>query len=421
MTACSNERRPREDSPDGKGWRCHPTSACTVATPQAVTSVWLLLGLAALGHGQPVSSREAEPIRSPILGATVCDFLAHQTWGRRAPGWHPLEELARHGVHWVRVGVTTRNCPQLRKTEEWGSLAWRGEYWSCLEYATRILRMAAAARMRLDVFLFLSDRAAHGGRQRLPQEWAGLSLKEVCERVQRHCFETATHFRESGLNVEVYEIGNEIERGVLGFPRFATDEPIDWLRMMREDPAWLRENVWRPEAALLKAATRGVKRAQPSAEVLLHIATMPPPNDAYVTTFFEAMVAEGVRFDYAGLSVYPRGSAWADWKQSVARWARDLEALGKPVVISEFSYPHSPGPGIAEGAARQPLLGFPPTPEGQARFVGDFLTWCRQTRNVAGAFYFYADHIPGWGENPLPGLFLSGDPPRPAPALSAFR
>ncbi|MBI2302914.1 MAG: glycosyl hydrolase 53 family protein [Armatimonadetes bacterium] len=366
-----------------------------------VTRLLCLLALTAVAGAD-------EPL---MLGSTACDYVAHQAWDLRAPGWQPLRVLRDHGLTWARVGVTTRDCPELDDAADWHGIPWRGAFWSCRQYAARILRQAAELGMRLDVFLFLSHTAAHGGRQEPSPEWAELPLDQACTMVEASAYTTAAYFARAGLKVEVYEIGNEIERGATGCPRFAPDARIDWMRMLREDPGWLRDHVWRPEAEVLKAAIRGVKRADPGARILLHISTLPPPNDSFVPAFFAAMADLGVPFDLAGLSLYPRGAAWREWERFAAGW---VARIGRPVVISEFSYP------LADAPDADPLPDYPPTPEGQAAFVRAFLAWCRRTSGVAGAFWFYPDHVPGLIENPLPGLFLPGDPPQPAPALAAL-
>lgn len=93
-------------------------------------------------------------------------------------------------------------------------------WWSSREYTAQILREAAARGMRLDVFLFLSDREASAGAQNAPSAWRGLSVADTAVKVRESAFDTAKYFASQGLNVEVYEIGNEIDFGILKDRRF---------------------------------------------------------------------------------------------------------------------------------------------------------------------------------------------------------
>jgi arabinogalactan endo-1,4-beta-galactosidase len=354
-------------------------------------------------------------------GATVCDFVAYQAFGGREPEWHPLADLRAGGVDWARIGVTTQRCPELDATDDWRDVPWRGEYWSCLEYAGRVAQIAAGEGMHLCVFLFLSDQAANGARQGAPPEWDALPLPALCRRVERHAYEVARYFADRGLRVEAYELGNEIERGVLGVPRLPAEPPIDWSRMFREDAAWLHEHVWRDEARVLLAAARGIRRANREARLGLHISALPPPNDAFVPAFFEAMAEERVPYDYAALSVYPWvGEGWEGWRGTLGAWTARINALGKPVVIAETSYPLAGDPPGVPGFAEVPLPGCPFSPEGQARYLGDLVGWCGEHGGIEAVYYFYAEHVEGFITGACPGLFLPGEPPRPAPGLAAF-
>jgi len=366
----------------------------------------------------------------PMVGCYPCDSLVQRYWRDPETPWQeqdPTTLLRDHGFGWLRVGVTTQSHPQLSQTGDWATLPWQPGYWSCREVAERVLADAAHAGMRLYLFFFLSDTAAHGGRQMPPEAWKNADLLQTCQLLERHCSETVAYFRGRGLDIEVYEVGNEIERGICGFrpdERVPRPAQVDQLR----DLQWMRHNIWTPEALLLMAAIRGIKQADPEGRIVLHIATRPSPEDPLVIGFFEAMVEAGVPFDYAGLSLYP----WVgypsappkdDWRADLEAWVAGLAQLGKPGVICEYSYPHHPvtaEPGTVVSA----LPGYPFSVEGQAAWVRDFLRWCRAHPAVAGSLYFYPDYA--WrAEDPAAstqGLFLAQDGRLvPAPALLEFQ
>src|SRR5206468_4194630 len=106
--------------------------------------------------------------------------------------------------------------------------------------------------------------------------------------------------------------------------------------------AWVRDNVWREEAVLLKAATRGVKAVNPTARILLHLAGIEWPW--LETAFISTMVQLSVPFDEVGFSYAP----WLDFHQDIPHPADYFEQsmkaaqdLGKQINITEISFPSS--------------------------------------------------------------------------------
>jgi hypothetical protein len=117
-------------------------------------------------------------LRSDVmLGGASTDYLALRTWNTTDwKGIHPLDTLMRWGMRWLRVGTLTTSSSYLRDTppERWSTLPWRNEYWGCREYAAQMMREASDRGMRLNGYLWLSDKPAHAGIQHTPPEWAGL-------------------------------------------------------------------------------------------------------------------------------------------------------------------------------------------------------------------------------------------------------
>lgn len=368
----------------------------------------------------------AEAAGESMVGCYPCDSLVRRYWQDDGSLWarrDSIESLREHGFNWLRLGVTTQSHGELREESDWSRVPWEGGYWSCQEMAERALREASEAGMKLHLFMFLSDTAAHGGQQFPPEAWADADALSMCAAIERYCFETVERLRALGLDIEVYEVGNEIERGICGFrpgERVVLPEGVDQLNNI----PWMRENVWVAEALMLTAAIRGIKRADPDGKIVLHAATRPAPEDGLVVAFFEAMSEAGVPFDYAGLSYYPwigyLSSPPNDgWRAELGGWVTGIAALGKPVVICEYSYPNHP-PEPLPGMVVSPMPGFPFTPEGQAAWLREFLSWCEASPDVLGSFYFYPDYV--WGadapDGGTEGLFrLEDGEVHPMPAL----
>jgi arabinogalactan endo-1,4-beta-galactosidase len=346
------------------------------------------------------------------IGGVPCDYLARRDWDSFWRDVDPVRVLRAKGFGWVRVGVTTVANGDLKTTDpaRWSSLPWRNEYWSSLEYAAEILREAATAGLRLQVFLFLSDTAAHAGVQEAPAAWRDLGVAQTAQALEAYAYATAKDLADRGLHVEAYDIGNEIEAGIVGFranERIPRPPGVDVTR----DMGYMRTQVWTVEAELLKAAIRGVRRASPSAAIVLHADSVAWNNDNTRTrTFFGTMVEYGVDFDVAGLS-YPY-SMYADndgvpkpyyASRPFAQLVEDVAALGKRVQISEYMYPNDP-----TGTSGRPDAGYPFSPEGQAAWTRDFLAAVLGRPEIERAFYFDPEYFRGMSHGATPDLESSG-------------
>jgi arabinogalactan endo-1,4-beta-galactosidase len=360
------------------------------------------------------------------VGGVVCDYMGFQNWGNTWNGVNPLDPLKANGMKWVRVGVTTVSSSFLANTppEQWPTLPWRDEYWSSREFAGQIMREAQDRGYRLNLFLFLSNTAAHAGQQNAPPEWAGLTVAETAQRVDQYSFEIANYYTQRGLNIEIYDIGNEIDFGILNF-RPGDRVPIPPGVDITNNMTFMRENVWNIEAQLLQASINGIKRANPNAKIVLHAAGVNVSrSNVFVKDFFRTMVATGVEFDYAGLSNPYNQPGWVVPAYSTDCWFQRLqevidycETLDKPVIFSEASYPHNP-----TGTVGTAMPEFSYTPEGQATWTREHLRFLSNQPNVRGFFWFYPDYHMQLNRDPaLMGSSLFQSPTQPMPSLAEFR
>jgi arabinogalactan endo-1,4-beta-galactosidase len=359
---------------------------------------------------------------SLAAGAMVSDsYYAYRWSSPPAHPWDVLQYLRRDGFRWLRMWVTTLTYPELRTTSDWSNLPWQNGYWACLEASGAVLAAAAALGFRLQAVLFLTDQAAHAGQQPLAAAWAGFTPAQLAVAVQQSAADTASYYQSLGLNIEVFEIGNEIDFGVCGI-YMGTTVPVPAGVDPVNTPSWMEDNIWGPSAPLLKAAISGVLSVYPNAKILLHIAGVGySRGDIAAYSFFQSMVNLGVPFDIAGLS-YPYMFSGGDVPQPYFAQADFLSALdaiaavGKPIQIVEFDYPAAPA-----GITKVPSPSYPFTPTGQAIFVQDFAN--AVNRRVESLGYWYADYYLGWPDaanNPelvSSGLFSAYDAPRPALAV----
>jgi arabinogalactan endo-1,4-beta-galactosidase len=392
------------------------------------SSAAMLAGAAGVSGASRLNSAARTPLSAaPPLGALVSDSFNAWRWGVPGPTntWNVLDQLKENGVEWLRMWNTTRSFPELRTNSNWFQLGWKDGYWSCLEVAGEILRLGAEKGFRLQAVLFVNDRSAAAGNQPMPAAWAGLSESALRDAIRASCAATAAYYKSLNLNIEVFEIGNEIDFGFVGRGLGVTATPplgTDWTTNM----GWMHDNVWGPMAPLLQAGIEGVKSVYPDAQTLLHIAGFGyNVGELTVPAFFQSMNASGVTYDKCGLSypyMFVSGTPQLPepyFQQPVYQNALSkLVASGKPVQVVEFDYPASPN-----GQVLRPSSLYPFTEQGQENFVRDFAALLL-SKGVERLFYWYPDYYPGMlnnnnPENGATGLFSAKDVPRPA--LKALR
>jgi arabinogalactan endo-1,4-beta-galactosidase len=385
-----------------------------------------------------VTSGATDQTATPALGpfARRADFAAGGTsenWPAfRYQSATPIDpnllgRFRNEGMGWMRVGVTTVSKPLLDATppERWATLQQDFTTWGSREYAARTLADAQAAGMRLFAYLYFSDQAANWGNQKAPAAWAGKSVAETAQLMEQHAFDTASYFKSRGLNVEIYELGNETDIGMVGFvagDRIAIAPGVDHVN----DHDWLRANVWNIQAELLKAAARGIRRAAPQARIAVHASSVEVgTGTAFGPAFFAAMRDFGVDYDIAALS-HPY--AYFNWKlhrYPAACWFKRLGQIvdrvsspGKPAMIVEASYQNDP-----RGLPSAAMPDFPFSPQGQSDWLAAQLGFASRHQTLAGWFYFYPEFyaaiVPPY--EPLHGGGLMATGTVAQPGLAQFR
>jgi arabinogalactan endo-1,4-beta-galactosidase len=274
--------------------------------------------------------------------------------------------------------------------------------------ATDVMKRALAAGLEPYLVIFLSEDWADLMKQPAPKAWASLDLDARAAEVKNYSRATVTHFRREGLRSHLYEIGNEIDYGLCGvYPGKGT----------KKSPEALAKKYWPEAAVLIKASQAGVLEADPEAKFLLHIAHW--WDCAFVNEFFRFMPSQGVRLDYAGLSYFPSsnigGSLEIGQFLAVAKSLHDSAKV--PVIVPEFAYPSTADFRGQFSRWKKESPGYPLTPEGQQRWIGDFLDACAATPAIAGIYYW----SPEWcGEGMWKGMALFEPDGTARPAWSAF-
>jgi arabinogalactan endo-1,4-beta-galactosidase len=366
------------------------------------------------------------------LGGVTENWPALRYFGNSLAAGDAWALFRQNGMEWVRVGVTTQSHPELDAIplQSWRTLGLKAGYWGSREYAARTLLDAAERGMRLYAYLYFSDQAANWGNQKAPDSWAGKSVAETAALMEEHAYDTAMYFKSKGLEVEIYELGNETDIGMVDFlpnRRIPVPPGVDFVN----DRTWLRENVWSVQAILLKAAAAGIRRAAPNARVAVHASSLESGTGSQMgPDFFRAMRDFGVDYDIAAIShPYAQNSTeWslsrystACWQKRFARIVDEIAVPGKPVMMVEASYQSSP-----ETLLSAPMPDFPFTPQGQAAFAREMFRFATSHPSIVGWFWFYPEFQAGITDPNNEGYVLQyGSLLTPTlearPALAEFR
>lgn len=302
-----------------------------------------------------------------------------------------FEGMAKQGITGFRVRLWTKEDGPHGKT-----------------YATDVVRRALRAGLDPYLVIFLSDDWSDMMKQPVPAAWKDLSFEERAAAVETYSRDIVMHFRREGLKNHVYEIGNEIDYGICGeYPGKST----------KKNPESLSRRLWPRSAQLILASQAGVRTADPEAKFLLHIAHW--WDAEFCAAFFRFMLDQGVQVDYAGLSYFPSSNiggslAMDEFGATVSKLSK---AIGRPVIVPETAYPGTRDFKGQFSRWKYEVLGYPMTPEGQRRWISDFLAYCGHHPDIHAVYYW----SPEWfGEGMWKGFALFDPDGEARPAWSAF-
>ncbi len=257
-----------------------------------------------------------------------------------------------------------------------------------LHYATQTALRAKKAGLKPYLVIFLSEDWADFVKQPVPASWKELTLEEKAASVEAYSSSVVRHMAKQGVEIDTFEIGNEIDFGICG------EFEEEWPKRMSLE--YMRARIWPRMIPILKAAQAGVLKEQPRAKFILHLAQW--NNVDYCLEFWKAMTAAGVRLDYPGLSYFP--SSAKEPSQRPVRYLttqaeRIVKELHKPVLICETAYPATAEFGGQFAEWKYGALGYPLSADGQAKWIADFTNVIRRNPNFCGVYYFSPEWYDG--------------------------
>lgn len=259
-----------------------------------------------------------------------------------------------------------------------------------LEHFIKLATYAQSRGYSIMLDIHYSDFWCDPGKQRVPKSWHCATLDELAVKVYDYTKETLLTIAEHGIKLEYVQIGNEITNGIL------------WpFGQLSERPDGSRTN-YHSLKTLLKSGVRAAREVTPDTSVILHLERS--YDQRIYNEFFTNM--SDVDFDVIGFSYYPY------WHGTFEQFFANVEMckkFGKREMVVELGYAFTledyiknshGGAHLVVGENNVESLGFvkeyPISPEGQRRFVKDFLAQA-YAHGLEGVYWWEPLWIPGEG------------------------
>ena len=145
-----------------------------------------------------------------ITGADVSSLLSLEASGRKFYGFDGREQdllktLNESGVNYIRVRVW--NDPFDENGNGYGG-------GNCtVDTAIELGRRAARYGMGLLVDFHYSDFWADPGKQQAPKAWRSMSFDEKATAVRDFTIDSITRIEQSGVRINMVQVGNETNNG----------------------------------------------------------------------------------------------------------------------------------------------------------------------------------------------------------------
>lgn len=240
---------------------------------------------------------------------------------------------------------------------------------------------------------------------KVPGVWTSLTLEQMLPILRSYGAIVAKTILDTGVKVNVWDLGNEVDFGVAGVSPGPLPEACDdslgpgWYQPPnRVDPeigkravldllklpesrrvAWLQAHVWPHEARMLAEVADGIRSVDPGAKFSTHVSGILAVRPTEAVAFFAAMKKGGYLPDQLGFSFYP--SSTAEPHDRLGAFKNTITAVNdefkRPTFVAEFAYPEaekaaSEGPFASWNHA---LDHYPLTPQGQADILRDLASW----------------------------------------------
>lgn len=277
----------------------------------------------------------------------------------------------------------------------------------------------------------------------LPGPWLSLKLEQMLPPLRQYGALIARQILQTGVYVNVWDIGNEVESGIAGVtvrpiaptesyqapdmvdPAIGTMSVLQLMKMSESDQiAWCTAHIWPHVGRLIAATAEGIRSVDSHARFSTHIAPVGHKTPAVHLAFWRIMKESGYLPDQCGFSYYAGMGKSLGGPEDTFEWfkqtATALKAeFGRQVFIAEG--------GIASGKMpppfifNDPVADYPTSNAGQHDFNRDLIAWGVKSGCLAGYRPWAVEYCtkPGWA--PMSWFTASSNKLAKAkPALSCF-
>ena len=329
---------------------------------------------------------------SSVRGVDISSYTALKKAGVKFYNHEGKEEsllkiLHDNGVNYIRVRIW--NDPYNENSETYGG-------GSCdVESGLAIAKEAAKYGMKMLLNFHYSDFWADPEQQIIPKAWEAdkNDSDKMAQHVYEYTKETIEKFQQTGVEVGMVQVGNEITNGMLGI-------------ITNRDAGESYKGVWADESKskqvnkYLSAGAKAVKEVS-DALVVLQLET---PNVEKYKEIMDTWERDDVYYDVLGSSYYPYWSIKekANTPETLTKVQKLAADYGKLFVVLETSWLTT----VKDADGTPNTIGewdntsaYPLSAQGQTNMLKDLYTTIGNQDNGLGAFYWEPAWIPvkaGW-------------------------
>lgn len=263
----------------------------------------------------PISIDAVEGLdRDFMFGCDLSSLIAQENSGvvfynEKGDIQDPVKTLADNGVNMVRVRVW--NNPYDENGNGYGG-------GNCdTDNAIAIGKRATECKMAVFIDFHYSDFWTDPSKQMCPKAWANMDIEEKSDALYEYTKESLDRILESGVNVTMVQLGNEITTGMAG------------------------ETDWKKITMLLNSGSRAVRELSETynREIQIAVHFTNPEKEGTYLNYAETLKDNNVDYDIFATSYYSFWHGTTVNLKSVL--SKIVEAYGKKVMVAETSYAYT--------------------------------------------------------------------------------
>lgn len=304
-----------------------------------------------------------------------------------------LAIMKKYDVDTIRIRLW--NDPWSESGESYG--AGENDLKTSLEIAKRVTDAGFGVLLNFHY----SDFWADPGKQFKPKAWASYGVEELEKAVYDFTLDTMNRFLESGVNITMVQVGNELSNGLL-WPEGKVPNYDNIARFVNAGIRAVRKADERRILGVLNGVNEKCRELE-KIPVMIHLDN--GGNNALYREWFDNFTKRGEDFEIIGLSYYP---FWHGSLQMLNDNMNDIaERYGKDLIIAEVSMGYTmedykdyeklsdeERKGYATRPALVEKIEYPMTKQGQYDFMEDFLNRISHIKGGKGRGFFYWE--PAW-------------------------